>query len=376
MASSIFKPSRVLSVLIVLAAAGWIASGALSQSEGEETDDQAIRESEVEAPVLVQKVAVSTIIPETHQRQFTLSCTTEADQQSVAVARGAGVITDLNVKRGSNVRAGDVIATLSDEGRDAAVKQAEALLEQRRAEYEANKALIDSGNTPRNQLPALEAAVAAAEATLASAEAESDRSLIRSPINGVVDDVPVQVGQAIQPGAVIAEVIDPDPMLAVGFVSERERGFLQLGQTASVRFINGSNQEAEVTFVGLSADTATRTYPVEAHMDNADARIADGVTCEMTVSTQPIEAAPVPRSALVFSDDGVLGIRAAADDDRAHFMPVSIVDDGRELVWVDGIDSATQVIVVGQDFVKDGDRIEAVSTVAEADTDIATEPEL
>lgn len=365
MASSVFKPSRVLAVLIVLAAGGWIASGVLTESAEDNEAEPAVEPAIAEVPVLVQKVAVSTVIPEEHQRQFTLSCTTEADQQSVAVARGLGVIVDLNVRRGSVVKAGDVIATLSDEGRVASVKQALALLEQRKAEYEANKSLIDSGNTPRNQLPALEAAVAAAEATVANAEAESDRSVIRSPINGVVDAVPVQVGQAIQAGAVIAEVIDPDPMLAVGAVSERERGYIELGQTASVRFIDGRTQEATVSFVGLTADKATRTYPVEAHMDNANALIPGGVTCEMTVATEPIEAAAVPRSALVFSDAGVLGIRAADADATAHFMPVSIVDDGRELVWVAGIDSATQVIVVGQDFVKDGDRIEAISTVAE-----------
>ncbi|MCP4385886.1 MAG: efflux RND transporter periplasmic adaptor subunit [Hyphomicrobiales bacterium] len=366
MASSVFKPSRILAVLIVLAAGGWIASGALSQN-GENGEAEVAEEPEAEAPILVQKVAVSTIIPERHQRQFTLSCTTEADQQSVAVARGLGVIVDLNVDRGSVVRAGDVIAKLSDEGRNAAVKQAMALLQQRKAEFDANKSLIDSGNTPRNQLPALEAAVAAAEATLASAEAESDRSVVRSPIDGVVDSVPVQVGQAIQPGAVLAEIIDPDPMLAIGAVSERERGYIQLGQAAVVRFIDGRTQDADVSFVGLSADTATRTYPVEAYMDNPNALIPDGVTCEMTVATEPVEAAAVPRSALVFSDDGVLGIRSADDDETAQFMPVSIVDDGRELVWVAGIDKATRVIVVGQDFVKDGDRIEAVSAVAEAE---------
>ena len=71
-------------------------------------------------------------------------------------------------------------------------------------------------------------------------------------------------------------------------------------------------------------------------MDNPDALIPDGVTCEMVVTTEPVEAAAVPRSALVFSDDGVLGVRIADDEDRARFMPISIVDDGRESVWVTG----------------------------------------
>ena len=188
--------------------------------------------------------------------------------------------------------------------------------------------------------------------------------MIRSPLDGIVTSVPVEVGQAIQPATTIAEIIDPDPMLAVGAVSERARSQLKVGQKASVRFIDGREVRGSVSYVGLSADKATRTYPVETTIGNADASIPDGVTCEMVVDTEPVEAASIPRSALVFSDDGELGVRYANDESRVGFMPVSIIDDGRETVWVAGIDRATQVIVVGQDFVKEGDLVETVSAVA------------
>lgn len=362
--ASIFKPSRVISVAIFLAAGAWIVSGELTPANVETPPP----EESVEDPAsTTQKVGVALATPEFHQRQIALSCLTEADNSSVAVARGVGVIVELNVKRGSTVRADDVIATLSDEGRVAAVKQAEALLAQRKAEYDANKALIDRGSAPKNDLPALEAAVASAEATLATAEAMADRSIVRSPIDGVVDEVPVQVGQAVQASTLIAEIIDPDPMLAVGAVSERERGYIKDGQSAEIRFIDGQTVEGTISFVGLSADEATRTYPVEARMDNPDALIPDGVTCDMEVTTDPVEAAAVNRSALIFSDAGELGIRIVDDEGRARFKAVTIVDDSRESVWVSGVDKATQVIVVGQYFVQDGDVVEAVSIVAEAE---------
>lgn len=365
MASAIFRPSRIISVLILLGAAGWIASGVFAPSahEGEPEETPV-----AEAPAIpVQRVTVTAATPEEHQRHITLSCTTEADNSSVAVARASGVIVELNVDRGDQVSAGQTIATLSDEGRQSAVLQAKALLDQRIAEYEANKALIDKGQAPKNQLPALEAAVAAARAALAAAEAEADRSVIRSPIDGLIETVPVQIGQAIQPGAEIASVVDPDPMLAVGAVSERERGNVRVGQPVSVRFIDGITKTGAVSYVGVSADKATRTYPVQARMENRDAAIGDGVTCEMIVNTDPIEAVSVPRSALVFSDDGGLGVRIVDAESRARFVPVTIVDDGLDSVWVAGVSGPTRVIVVGQDFVKDGDQVEAVH-VADAPT--------
>jgi membrane fusion protein, multidrug efflux system len=371
MASKLFRPSRLIAVALVIGAVLWIAAGQFGGEAVESDHVEGVDAEPAIASVPLQKVSVTTVTPELHRRTVVLSCVTEADRRASAVARGAGVIVDLTVSRGTRVRAGDVIAMLSDEGRGSAVAQAQALLDQRLAEYDANKQLIDRGDAPRNTLPALEAAVAAARAALAAADAEADRSIVRAPIDGIVDTVAFQIGQAMQAGSEIAVIVDPDPMLAVGQISEARRTSVKAGQPAEIRFIDGTRVLGTVNFVGLSADTATRTYPVEATMANPHATIADGVTCELVVTLEPLEAAAVPRSALVFSDAGHLGVRVADSDGRAQFLPIDIVEDARELVWVTGIDKPTQVIVVGQDFVKDGDLIEAISS---AEAAVAAEP--
>jgi multidrug efflux system membrane fusion protein len=370
--ASFFKPSRIIAVALVVGAAAWIYSGQLKPKAAEPAASAAAAAKSTPS-VPVQKVGVTTATPEKHQQQVILSCTTQADQRAWATARVAGIVVELRVKRGSAVRAGDVIAGISDEGREAIVKREQALLLQRQAEFDANKKLIQQGDAPRNTLPALEAAVAAAQAGVAAAQAEAEKSYVKAAVDGLIDSVPVEVGQAVQPGGQIAEVVGPDPMLAVGAVSERQRGHLVVGQNAAMRFIDGQVRSGTVSFVGMSGEKATRTYRVEARMPNPDAVIADGVTCEMTVSLEPLDATAVPRSALVFSDDGRLGVRIADAKSQARFMPISIVDDGREMVWVSGLDGATRVITVGQDFVKDGDPVEAVSA-AEAAPQQKAEP--
>ena len=362
MASALLRPSRIISVAIVVGAALWIASGSFGPGAEENSD---VIESPVEAAqVLIQKVGIAEVEVVSREREVVLSCVTEAKNRAKAVARGAGVIIDLTISRGAAVRAGDVIAVISDEGRSAALSQAQALLDQRLAEYDANKALIDRGDSPRNRLPALEAAVAAGRAAVAAAQAESDRQFVKSPIDGSVDSVPAQVGQAVQIGMEVAEIVDPDPMLAVGAISENRRASVLVGQKADIRFVDGFKVAGEVNFVGLSADKATRTYPVEATMANDAARIADGVTCEMSVSLDPVEAAAIPRSSLIFSDKGQLGIRIVDSDDRVRFVEIEILNDGRENIWISGIDQKARVIVVGQDFVKSGDLVEALPAAA------------
>lgn len=355
MASSLLKPSRLIALVLIIVAGGWVVSGYLAS--GEEKPKPDTKQTE-EVPI--QKVTVIPVTNQSHRRQVIMSCVTKADQQAIATARGAGVLINLKVERGSTVKAGDVIAAISDEGREAAVSQAQALLDQRMSEYNANKKLIQSGDISRNTLPSLEAAVAAAKAALAAAQAEADRSIVRAPVDGIVNAVPVQVGQAIQAGTEIADIVSPDPMLAVGAASERQRPSLSVGQHTTVRFIDDTKVEGKVSFVALSGDAATRTYRVEARIPNPTGSIADGVTCEMAVDLEPQQAAPVPRSALVFSDSGELGVRIADEDNKARFIEVSVVDDTQDVIWVSGLDANTRVITVGQDFVKDGDVVDPV----------------
>jgi multidrug efflux system membrane fusion protein len=183
---------------LVAGAVLWIGS----RSFGPQAEEgHAAPEPVAATAVPAQRVTVIEAKAENHQQLTALSCVTQADHRAQAVARGAGVIVDLKVKLGITVKAGDVIAVISDEGRQAALRQAQALLEQRQAEYDANKRLIDQGSIPRNQLPALEAALAGAKATLASAQAEAARANVTAPIEGVINDLPMQVGQAVQVGS-------------------------------------------------------------------------------------------------------------------------------------------------------------------------------
>ncbi len=249
MASRVFRPSRIIAVVLVIGAAAWVASQNLGP-QADESGAPAQTAGEVAPPpVPLQKVGVSLATAEEHHREIVLSCVTEADHRAKAVARGAGVITDLNVKRGNAVMAGETMATISDEGRMAAVQQAQALLDQRMAEYDANKRLIDQGNAPKNQLPALEAGVAAAKAAVSAAQAELEKTSVKAPIGGVIDAVPIQVGQAVQVGTEVATIVDPDPMLAVGAVNENRRNSVRIGQNATVRFIDGSTRNGTVNFV-------------------------------------------------------------------------------------------------------------------------------
>ena len=78
----------------------------------------------------------------------------------------------------------------------------------------------------------------------------------------------------------------------------------------------------------------------------------------------PVPATRIPRSALTFSSNGNLGVRAVGADDTVEFVPVNVIEDDQGYMWVTGIAEGSRVIVQGQDFVREGQQVDAVLTPA------------
>ena len=357
------KASRITAVGLVAAAALWVLSGHLIPHETAESR-AAVRPEAASEKLFRVAVIDTSVVP--HSRKLVLSGRTEADRKVALTARTGGVLTELKVKRGQQVKQGEVIAILSDDAREAQVAQARALFNQRRTELEARRKLIEQGTLPKLELVNLESQFKASEAGLAGAEAERDRGIVRAPWDGVITDVPAEVGGAAfsMAGKEVATMVALDPMLAVVEVSERKLAGINVGDTAKVRLVTGQVAEGKIRFVSKSASQATRTYRVEAELKNADGAIPDGITAEVSVLLAPIPLTRVPRSALTFSSGGDLGVRAVDGEDKVQFHRVSVHEDEQTYMWLDGVPQGARVIVQGQDFVREGQRVEAVAAVA------------
>ncbi len=354
------KASRIAALGLVAAAGLWIASGHFLPRESAQSN-AAIRTGDGEGKKLFRVAVVPTAVT-AHSRKLVLSGRTEADKRVTVMARTLGVLTELRVRRGDWVKAGDVIAVLSDEAREAQVIQAKSLVTQRQTELDAKRGLLRSGAIPRLEGVNLEAQLEAAKAALAAAEAELERGQVRAPWAGVIHDIGVEVGQAAFSfaGKEIATLVALDPMLAVVEVSERKLAGIKLGDSAEVRLVTGESARGKVRFVAKTASTTTRTYRVEVELPNKDHAIPDGITAEVALPLAPIEATRVPRSALTISSAGDIGLRTVAMDGTVGFVPVGIVEDEQTYMWVSGLADGARVVVQGQDFVRDGQKVDAV----------------
>ena len=77
-------------------------------------------------------------------------------------------------------------------------------------------------------------------------------------------------GSAVMAGGEVATILNLDPLIARGEVSERDLRYLKLGDEANVRLVNGQTVKGTVRYISRDASAATRTFRVEVAIPNED----------------------------------------------------------------------------------------------------------
>ncbi len=281
---------------------------------------------------------------------------TEANRRVEVRSEITGLVVSEPLRRGTMVNKGDLLCQIDPGTRPAQLAEAQALYQEAEATNRASESLVERGFTAETVAIGNRAKLQSALAAIERAQSEIDRLQIFAPFGGLLESDTAEIGSLLQPGSECATIVDLDPIKLIGFVPERSVNQIVPGAKVGARLLTGQEFTGTVSFVAHSGDEVTRTFRVEADVPNPDLEIRDGITAEIFVSLDGTRGHLVPQSALTLNDDGELGLRTV-DGETTRFVPVKVVRDSVEGVWVTGPDDEVGVIVVGQDFVTDGQAI-------------------
>lgn len=138
---------------------------------------------------------------------------------------------------------------------------------------------------------------------------------------------------------------------------EYEINKVKKGQDVILELVTGRIISGKLTFVSKSASSETRTFNVESQIENPDGSIKDGLTANMTININKVRAHKISPSILLLNDDGKLGIRIVDDNNEAKFIEITILEDSEEGLWVTNIPDLVEIIIQGQGFVEDGQKV-------------------
>jgi len=295
---------------------------------------------------------------------------TQANAVVSVRAETSGLVKQVLVNKGQVVAPGDLLCSIDKGARQARLAQATATLAQAQsakaqaqADFDTNFSLREKQLVPANTARQFEVSLRAANASVRSAIASLDEietdlanTDIRAEIDGIIQDPLANVGDMLGSGGICATIVQFDPMLFVGQVSETKINLIKAGLPASVTTITGKNILGTVRYIAASAERATRSFEIEIELENSDGQLRDGVTATATIIVGNIPAQLIPQSALTLETDGTLGVRILLDD-IVSFRPIQIVGDATTGVWVRGLPQEMKLITLGQEYVKDGQRV-------------------
>lgn len=357
------KLHQVAAFLVLAGASAWVLTGEFSSvgSAAAETEKPA-EPAPAPAPAepALRTVAVVKVPQIKHARTIHVSGQTAADKKATLAIRAGGIVAEKPFGEGDHVKEGDLILAIDAAAKRAAVATAKQLLAQRESEAKAIERLAKGGSVPKLQADAVRSALAAAKSQLEGAQAELETTEVRAPFAGVIDKLDIEKGASVMQGGPVATLLALDPILAVGEVSENDLAVIDVGDNAAMRLVNGQKLLGKVRYISREASAATRTFRVEVAFPNPDLRVPAGMTAEITLFGDEVDATILPRSVVTLSDKGDLGIRAVDSGSKVIFVPIDIVDDMPRGLVLGGIPSDARIIVAGQDLVAEGDKVNAV----------------
>ncbi len=354
------RASNVLAVLIALAMLAWLASGVLFEekeisltiSERNAAFQAASRDA---GPKKVRTLLsnAQTTSPIVTLRGFT------RNKRTVDVrSESDGRVEKRPIERGSLVKEGDLLCTLAIEDHQARLDEAIAAKTRAQIDYEGATELYEKGLVSDVELAERAENLARAKSLQASSQVALDRRYIRAPFSGIIEAAHAEVGDFLTKGQMCATLLDLDPMLIVGRVSEFDVGTLAVGNQASAVLISGEMVEGVVRFLGRDSSDGTRTYLVEVEVPNPEQAFRSGVTAEIQVPLAPVLAHRITPNLLRLDDAGRLGIFTVNAESRAEFHTIDILRDDQTGFWVTGLPDAAQLVVRGQGTLVVGQALE------------------
>ena len=353
------RPRRLISplgtaVFVFLALIAWLGSGLLFNSN----------KVEAAKPISLDgnsarnfKVVVQEITARPYPNTIILQARSEADKLVTVASETGGTISQLPVSKGSFVQKGQIICRIDVGARAAQLAQARAQRDARKIEFNAAQKLVKQGHMSKSQMAAAQAAFDASVAAVKSALVELERTKIRAPFDGILDRQPVKIGHYMSPGQPCGTIIDKDPLLVVGYISENQINRIAIGATGQAKLSTGEVAQGKVRYIAESPNLTTRTFRVELEVANKDLQLRDGMTAELTINAGEVVASRVPQSVLTLAGDGRLGVRVLQNN-RVVIRPIQIIKDDQDGAVVTGLGASEMVIVRGGEFTRDGREVD------------------
>jgi len=311
-------------------------------------------------------VSVMTIVPLASKADsFDLHAKVEPNRVVHVAAEVDGRIEEVCCEEGTRVKAGagsKPIIKLNTDLLAAKLKQAKAQSDIDQLEHARLEKYRASRTATESELDQIREKANASKAAFDEARAMLDRTQIYPPIDGILNHRPVEKGDYVQAGTVVAEIVDSDTVKIVAHVPERDIHFLKLGDKTTIIYTyrrETRTLDAAITFISKLSHPRSLTTQIEVKIDNSSGEFFSGQIVSLRLKRREL------KNVIMIPMDSVIPLPQASGQSKYAAYVVEggkarrrtdlVIDlafiEGKNVRLVSGLKAGEKLIVAGHRYV-------------------------
>lgn len=309
----------------------------------------------------IKLVEVDTLSTQKFKHYLEIQGKIDADENVTISAKTPGAITQINVNEGDQVSKGQVLAVVDNQVIRQSIEEVKSQLDFAKNIYEKQKALWDKKIGSEVQYLTAKNNKESLEKKMATLNDQLDMSYIKSPINGVVDEVAAKIGQNAAPGVPAFRVVNLSKLMVKAEVPENFSGKVRTGDQAVI-FIPDLKKEMDtkLSYVSKVVNVMSRTFTAETKLESNPMFKPNMVAVLKIVDYKADSAFVVPINVVQKSGGSAFIMVATNSGGKliAHRKDVTVGQtyNGQAEI-VSGLAAGDQIITVGFQDMNEGDQI-------------------
>ena len=321
------------------------------QDEVKETNELEIK--------LDKKVIVKKLQKENFIKTLKFSGFSEASRIVIIKSQVEGKVSSKTFEKGKFYKAGSQLVLVDPEDKIAKLKEMEALLNQRKKEYEVAEKLFEKGFRSEVKLSESRTNFENALALFEKSQVELNNTKILTPFDSTIEDSYVELGDYVKKGDNIAKIVDLDPIFIKINVTENEIDNLRLNQKTLIK-ISDKSYKGHINYISKTSDPLTRNFKVEIQINNENKKIISGLSSEVIVNLSEEDAYLIPSSLISLDNHGKIGVKVVKEK-KVSFLTVDIISDTGNGYWINSNSNKNledyMLITQGHEYVIEGENV-------------------
>jgi len=305
-------------------------------------------------------VSVKMIDYEIFNHYFEVRGTAEAVNESMISPETSGTIENIYVKEGERVRKNQLLAKLSTEIIENSIQEVESQLEYAETVYEKQKRLWEKKIGSEMQFLEAKNRRDGLQKNLQTLRSQLDMAMIKSSINGVVDEIDMKVGELAMPGVPMMQVVSLDELFINADVSETYLASVKEGDTVELSFpvYPDIKMKVPVHRIGNVINPGNRTFKMQLRISNPGSKLKPNILAVMRINDFTTPSALIVPSNIIKQDAKGQYIYVIREENgekiaRKVYIETGMTYDDKSMV-IEGLELGDEVITKGYTQVSDG----------------------